>query len=183
MAGFYLRTFWSSRLATRVLILLVAFTFLVLFMSPSSYSDFRTNFSWFDDDQGFWRRPLHGSKHLSPPSPNRPDGNSPSLPPLDEKKVALWASRASLVKQSFLHAWDGYDKYAFGFDELLPLSNRSITNLNGWGVTIVDSLSTMKLMGLDDVYDRAMVHVSKMKFKNHVRWMDLVARPCLRVPF
>jgi hypothetical protein len=170
MAGFYLRSFCSSRLATRVLILLVAFVFLLIFMFPSSYSEFRPNFSWFDD----------GSKHLPPPSPNRPGGNSPSPPPLDEQTIALWASRASLVKQSFLHAWDGYDKYAFGFDELLPLSNGTTTNLNGWGVTIVDSLSTMQLMGLDDAYDRAMVHVKKMRFKNHVCWsisMDLVAGP------
>jgi len=74
------------------------------------------------------------------------------------------------VKQSFLHAWDGYDKYAFGYDELQPLSNTSTTNFNGWGVTIVDSLSTMKLMGLDDAYKRAMVHVKGLKFKGHVRW-------------
>ncbi len=162
--AFYLRALWSSCLATRVLILFGFFVFLATFFSPSSYFDLRRpKFPWFDDD---WGPGNDGS--LPPPPPYRPGGNGLSPPPLDEKTVAWWASRADLVKQSFLHAWDGYDKYAFGFDDL-PLSNGSATNLNGWGVTVVDSLSTMKLMGLTDAYDRAMVHVKKMKFRDHVR--------------
>lgn len=90
---------------------------------------------------------------------------------IDEAVVAKWRVRAGQVKESFEHAWNGYEKYAFGQDELLPTSNSSIFNLNGWGVTVADSLSTMQLMGLDDIYDRAMVHVRKMHFKDHVRYL------------
>lgn len=33
------------------------------------------------------------------------------------------SSRAAAVKEAFSHAWDGYMKYAFPHDELLPISN------------------------------------------------------------
>lgn len=31
--------------------------------------------------------------------------------------------RAEEVKKAFKHAWDGYSKYAYGHDEIQPLSN------------------------------------------------------------
>lgn len=31
-------------------------------------------------------------------------------------------SRADAVRQAFLHGWNGYVTYAFGHDELLPVS-------------------------------------------------------------
>jgi mannosyl-oligosaccharide alpha-1,2-mannosidase len=33
------------------------------------------------------------------------------------------SERAAAVKEAFTHAWDGYSKYAFGHDELHPVSN------------------------------------------------------------
>ena len=36
-----------------------------------------------------------------------------------------WAARANAVKQAFVHAYHGYDTYAFPGDELLPLTNSS----------------------------------------------------------
>lgn len=168
------RAFFSSRLATRILVLLAASVFLLLFLSPT-YSDFRPSFTRFDDDQEPVRLPPSESHGTTPSS-----GSPSQWPPIDKETVALWTSRAELVKGSFIHAWNGYEKYAFGYDELLPLSNTSVTNLNGWGVTIVDSLSTMKLMGLDNIYERGMQHVRTLTFKEYVcilwfiRWVCAV---------
>jgi mannosidase alpha-like ER degradation enhancer 2 len=57
---------------------------------------------------------------------------------------------ADEVKQEFLHAWNGYKKYAWGHDELLPLSkgykdwyNESLL------LTPMDAFGTMKIMGLN----------------------------------
>ena len=36
-----------------------------------------------------------------------------------------WAARANAVKQAFVHAYHGYEAYAFPGDELLPLTNSS----------------------------------------------------------
>lgn len=51
--------------------------------------------------------------------------------------------------RAFKHAWSAYKKYAWGHDELRPIS-RSWNDWFGIGLTIVDSLDTMFIMGLKD---------------------------------
>lgn len=41
------------------------------------------------------------------------------------------------------HSWDGYTKYAWGFDELLPLSQTGEDSFCGTGATIIDALDTL----------------------------------------
>jgi mannosidase alpha-like ER degradation enhancer 2 len=58
---------------------------------------------------------------------------------------------AKQVRQEFLRTWNGYKQYAWGHDELQPLSK----SYHDWyGVSLlmtpVDALDTMVLMGLDD---------------------------------
>jgi len=58
---------------------------------------------------------------------------------------------AERVRDDFLHAWSGYRHYAWGHDELKPLSK----SYHDWyGVSLlmtpVDALDTMVLMGLND---------------------------------
>ncbi|KAJ3516944.1 hypothetical protein NLJ89_g817 [Agrocybe chaxingu] len=81
-------------------------------------------------------------------------------PPL----VSKWQARADMVKAAFLHAYHGYEKYAAQSDELRPVTNRSINNFNGWGVTVFDSLDTMLLMGLKDEYERGLEIVKNANF-------------------
>lgn len=54
------------------------------------------------------------------------------------------------------HAWDNYVKYAWGKNELKPISKRShsggIFGNMQWGGTIVDGLDTLYIMGLEDEY-------------------------------
>ena len=62
--------------------------------------------------------------------------------------------RQKAVVEAFQHAWKAYKKYAWGKDELQPISKKS----NEWfnlGLTLVDSLDTMWLMGLTDEFDEA----------------------------
>ena len=40
-----------------------------------------------------------------------------------EVKHVANQARADAVQEAFVHAWDGYKKYAFPNDELLPVSN------------------------------------------------------------
>src|ERR1051325_6572672 len=58
---------------------------------------------------------------------------------------------AAEVKAEFLHAWNGYKQYAWGHDDLKPLSK----TYHDWYpqpllMTPIDSLDTMIIMGLDD---------------------------------
>src|SRR5262245_18420207 len=61
------------------------------------------------------------------------------------------AATANQVKQEFLHAWNSYKQYAWGHDELKPLSKsyRDWYGVSFW-MTPVDALDTMILMGMDD---------------------------------
>ncbi|HEY2964463.1 MAG TPA: glycoside hydrolase family 47 protein [Pyrinomonadaceae bacterium] len=63
----------------------------------------------------------------------------------DRKKLA------AQVKAEFLHAWSGYKKYAWGHDDLRPLSK---TPHDWYGQTLlmtpVDALDTMIIMDLED---------------------------------
>ena len=58
------------------------------------------------------------------------------------------------------HAWDGYVKYAWGDNELKPVSRRghsaAIFGKNSkMGATIVDSLDTLYMMGLMEAFNKA----------------------------
>ncbi|KAJ7250458.1 glycoside hydrolase family 47 protein [Mycena haematopus] len=79
-------------------------------------------------------------------------------------QLKVWNQRAELVKNTFRHAYHGYEQIAAPHDELSPLSSGVSDAFNGWGVTTVDSLDTMLLMKLDEEYSRALKHVSEMNF-------------------
>ena len=57
------------------------------------------------------------------------------------------------------HAWDGYEKYAWGKNEVRPVSLRghsaSIFGSSSMGASIVDALDTLYIMGMTEEYQRA----------------------------
>ncbi|KAF4610815.1 hypothetical protein D9613_006916 [Agrocybe pediades] len=88
-------------------------------------------------------RPIDGHK----PRPYHPPYKGAGLSP-----TATWAERAKTVRSSFLHALNGYQTRADGYDELLPTSGGRTNNLDGWSLTLVDSLDTMWIMGNRDMF-------------------------------
>ncbi|KAF1800385.1 glycoside hydrolase family 47 protein [Mucor lusitanicus] len=70
--------------------------------------------------------------------------------------------RANMVKSAFQHAWNGYTSFAYGHDELQPITNGTTDSRNGWGASIFDALDTMIIMGLEDDYQRALEHVKNV---------------------
>ncbi|XP_067616779.1 endoplasmic reticulum mannosyl-oligosaccharide 1,2-alpha-mannosidase [Eurosta solidaginis] len=67
--------------------------------------------------------------------------------------------RQSAVVAAFKHSWNGYKKYAWGHDNLKPLTQGS-HDWFGLGLTIVDSLDTMYIMGLEDEFSEGREWVS-----------------------
>ncbi|KAH9558161.1 hypothetical protein CY35_07G122600 [Sphagnum magellanicum] len=63
--------------------------------------------------------------------------------------------RRSQVKAAMQHAWSSYEKYAWGFDELQPQSRRGVNHFGGLGATIIDSLDTLYIMGLQTEFNKA----------------------------
>jgi mannosidase alpha-like ER degradation enhancer 2 len=72
-------------------------------------------------------------------------GPAVAAPPLDRTALAAEA------KAQFLHAWRGYERYAWGHDELQPLSK---TPRDWYGETLlttpIDALDALILLGLED---------------------------------
>ncbi|CAD6190939.1 unnamed protein product [Caenorhabditis auriculariae] len=68
-------------------------------------------------------------------------------------------SRQIFVKQMIKFAWDGYKNYAWGENELRPITKRghsaSIFGYGKTGATIVDALDTLYIAGLKEEYQDA----------------------------
>ncbi|KAI0228052.1 Endoplasmic reticulum mannosyl-oligosaccharide 1,2-alpha-mannosidase [Lamellibrachia satsuma] len=64
------------------------------------------------------------------------------------------------VVAAFKHAWSAYKKHAWGHDELKPMTN-TYEKWFGLGLTLVDSLDTMYIMGLKEEFDEARGWVAK----------------------
>src|SRR5438477_8868061 len=69
---------------------------------------------------------------------------------------------AAQVRAEFLHAWNGYKKFAWGHDDLKPLSKA----YHDWYsepllMTPVDALDTMILMGLKNEADRTREYIAR----------------------
>lgn len=107
----------------------------------------------------------------------------------------VWEARAADVRAAFQHAYRGYELLGFPHDEIKPISNDTsdqsvgssplilssdLTSLqsrfNGWGVTTVDSLDTMAIMGLEEELRRGLKHVERLNFHRHVRYLVMTAR-------
>ena len=76
----------------------------------------------------------------------------PPSPPLDD----VTNQRRDKVKEMMKHGWDNYVRYAWGKNELRPISKRghsaSIFGASNMGATIVDGLDTLYIMGLHDEF-------------------------------
>ncbi|KAJ3424700.1 mannosyl-oligosaccharide alpha-12-mannosidase-related [Anaeramoeba flamelloides] len=58
------------------------------------------------------------------------------------------------IREMFLHGWKAYKKYAWGMDDVHPKTKRG-SNWMGLGLTIIDSIDTMWILGLTKEYEEA----------------------------
>lgn len=57
--------------------------------------------------------------------------------------------RVEAIREAFRHAWKGYKAFAWGHDELKPVS-KSHREWFGLGLTLIDALDTMWILGLKE---------------------------------
>ena len=63
-----------------------------------------------------------------------------------------------------IRSWEAYSTYAIGHDEVRPISGRYYDPFCGWGATLVDSLDTLQIMGMDAEYREALKYISEIDF-------------------
>ncbi|XP_067106049.1 endoplasmic reticulum mannosyl-oligosaccharide 1,2-alpha-mannosidase isoform X2 [Osmerus mordax] len=92
----------------------------------------------------------------APPSPERDIPASPGAKdasPLEPVSMSS-VDRLEVVREAFTHAWKGYKEFAWGHDELKPLS-KSFGEWFGLGLTLIDALDTMWILGLKEEFAEA----------------------------
>ncbi|KAK9454641.1 glycoside hydrolase, partial [Dipodascopsis uninucleata] len=74
-------------------------------------------------------------------------------------------ARLVAVKEAFNHSWSGYKKYAWGHDEVRPVSGKYSDSFGGWGASIVDALDTLIIMGFDEELKDAKAFLETIDFR------------------
>lgn len=65
------------------------------------------------------------------------------------------ARRRDFVLKMIHHAWDSYERRAMGFDEIRPMNGLGVNNWGGVALTLIDSLDTLILAGMEAEFRRA----------------------------
>lgn len=89
-----------------------------------------------------------------------------SVDELTQEHNETQRQRQNAVKEAAAKSWAGYQQFAWGQDELTPLSLKGKTTFNGWGATLVDSLSTLWIMGLKQEFKEAVRKVAAIDWDN-----------------
>ncbi|KAK3336077.1 glycoside hydrolase [Cercophora scortea] len=74
--------------------------------------------------------------------------------------------RQEAVRNATRKSWDSYREYAWGSDELAPLTLVGKESFSGWGATLVDSLDTLWIMGLKKEFTEAVDMVAAIDWDN-----------------
>ena len=74
--------------------------------------------------------------------------------------------RLNAVKDAMRHTWSGYSTYAWGKDELAPLTKSYRQTFGGWAATMIDSLDTLWLMDMKLEFEEAVHFVSTIDFSD-----------------
>jgi mannosyl-oligosaccharide alpha-1,2-mannosidase len=73
-------------------------------------------------------------------------------------------ARLQLVKEAMVHSWTGYRTRAWLKDELAPVSGNARSSFGSWGLTLIDSLDTLWLMGMKAEFEEAVEQVANIDF-------------------
>ena len=77
--------------------------------------------------------------------------------------------RAQSVRQALCFAWANYKKRAWGADEIRPVSGDRTDRWGGMGMTIIDAVDTLLLMGLKKEEKEAREVVKRVSFDSNQR--------------
>ncbi|XP_032426137.1 endoplasmic reticulum mannosyl-oligosaccharide 1,2-alpha-mannosidase [Xiphophorus hellerii] len=112
-----------------------------------------------------WRGAVIEAEPATEPPSNQKEAVEPQAPAepaasIHQQVSPKAAERLEAVRDAFRHAWKAYREYAWGHDELKPIT-KSFSEWFGLGLTLIDSLDTMWIMGLKEEFAEARSWVEK----------------------
>ncbi|KAG5928694.1 hypothetical protein E4U42_000123 [Claviceps africana] len=103
-----------------------------------------------------------------------PSGLPKTLPRVQHQQEAsnkaedgVAGARKEAVRTAFLKSWNAYKRYAWGRDELRPLSGKGKTTFSGWSAQLVDALDSLWIMGFKDDFYQAVEQVARINWSQH----------------
>lgn len=72
--------------------------------------------------------------------------------------------RLRAVEHAFRHSWEGYKQNAWLQDEVSPLTGHARNPFGGWGATLIDTLDTLWIMGMEKEFDAAVLAIKHLDF-------------------
>ncbi|KAL4609386.1 endoplasmic reticulum mannosyl-oligosaccharide 1,2-alpha-mannosidase-like [Arapaima gigas] len=113
-----------------------------------------------------WRGAMIETDQTTEPQPSA--GQKPRDSAPQQAVSGLSVDQPEAVKEAFRHAWKGYREFAWGHDELKPIS-KSYAEWFGLGLTLIDALDTMCIMGLKEEFAEARKWVAtELSFSRNV---------------
>ncbi|KAF2481934.1 glycosyl hydrolase family 47-domain-containing protein [Neohortaea acidophila] len=103
-----------------------------------------------------------------------PTGTSIPMPRIEAQrnKLTMYGAdkeKLAQIQEAAMHSWAGYRQFAFGHDEVMPVSGGTNDPFNGWGATLVDGLDTLWVMGLQRDFEEAVEQVRLIDFTTSLR--------------
>jgi mannosyl-oligosaccharide alpha-1,2-mannosidase len=77
---------------------------------------------------------------------------------------SIRVGRLEIVKEAFIHSWEGYKSQAWLKDEVSPITGGYRSTFGGWGATLVDALDTLWIMGMKEDFEEAVTAVGRIDF-------------------
>ncbi|KAI0314997.1 seven-hairpin glycosidase [Amylostereum chailletii] len=74
------------------------------------------------------------------------------------------ATNKQAVVDIFTQSYSSYQQFAAGHDEVAPIRKTALDPRNGWGASVVDAMTTMYIMGLDDLFSDALTFAQNINF-------------------
>ncbi|KAL7936922.1 glycoside hydrolase family 47 protein [Trichoderma chlorosporum] len=156
----------QGRVPRRYVALIALFTFVALFLwsgfdfvpRPSAAGRFKFVPSSYDWSKAKVYHPVKDMKKL-------PQGKPVAFPKVQlrkhsDKQDATASTRKQAVKDAMIKSWGAYKTYAWGKDQLQPLSANGKETFNGWSAQLVDALDTLWIMDLKDDFFLAVKEVA-----------------------
>ncbi|KAI1361106.1 family 47 glycosyl hydrolase [Xylaria arbuscula] len=78
----------------------------------------------------------------------------------------LLTDRRNEVRDVFVKSWESYARYAWGWDELAPVSGSGRDTFGGWAATLVDSLDALWIMDLKEEFYEAAAAAVRIDWDN-----------------
>lgn len=153
------------------LVLIVAFVLVISYLTlfnnnfqPVSYDSrlrpfgyVRTSYDWSKRRQ---KHPVVGEYKRPPPGP--PHQLRRIQHDFDPEQRWTQENRRSEVTKAFKQCWSLYSKYAWGRDQLNPVSLTASDAFSGWGATLVDSLDSLWILDMQHEFKEALTHVARI---------------------